>query len=163
MTEERPYSANYSIGFMFVVCIYYVLCGVCSIVFPDYYSGIPGINRGDEEVGFALALIILAILTMLYCGIPFAHKLSLMILLPLSVVNLHFVSLLKDVNVVDVISSIAFVSSVVLLVLKPCREYYEGWGFCPNHGRPWRELPPLLRCGQISLNVQFSVVFQWMI
>ena len=76
---NRPYTANYAIGFMFVTGIILFFQGMCGIAYPDIfdYFDVP------ENVIYLIAVlsIVMFVLSgMLFLGIPIAHKIALVVL-----------------------------------------------------------------------------------
>jgi len=122
---NRPYTANYAIGFMFVTGIILFFQGMCGIAYPDIfdYFDVP------ENVIYLIAVlsIIMFVLSgMLFLGIPIAHKIALVVLV------LDIGATLADldpesIGFLDFVLIILSISSIVLLLTKPNLEFYSGF------------------------------------
>ena len=123
---NRPYTANYAIGFMFVTGIIMFFQGMCGIAYPEIfdYFDVP------ENIIYLMALlsIIMFVLSgMLFLGFPFAHKMALVVLV------LGIGTVLADldptsIGFLDVVLIVLSLSSIVLLLTKPNLEFYSGFG-----------------------------------
>ncbi len=123
---NRPYTANYAIGFMFVTGIILFFQGMCGIAYPDIfdYFDVP------ENVIYLMAVlsIVMFVLSgMLFLGIPIAHKIALVVLV------LDIGATLADldpesIGFLDFVLIILSISSIVLLLTKPNLEFYSGFG-----------------------------------
>lgn len=123
---NRPYTANYAIGFMFVTGIILFFQGMCGIAYPDIfdYFDVP------ENVIYLIAVlsIIMFVLSgMLFLGIPIAHKIALVVLV------LDIGATLADldpesIGFLDFVLIVLSISSIVLLLTKPNLEFYSGFG-----------------------------------
>jgi hypothetical protein len=122
---NRPYTANYAIGFMFVTGIILFFQGMCGIAYPDIfdYFDVP------ENVIYLMAVlsIVMFVLSgMLFLGIPIAHKIALVVLV------LDIGATLEDldpesIGFLDFVLIILSISSIVLLLAKPNLEFYSGF------------------------------------
>lgn len=122
---NRPYTANYAIGFMFVIGIILFFQGMCGIAYPDIfdYFDVP------ENVIYLMAVlsIVMFVLSgMLFLGIPIAHKIALVVLV------LDIGATLADldpesIGFLDFVLIILSISSIVLLLAKPNLEFYSGF------------------------------------
>jgi hypothetical protein len=122
---NRPYTANYAIGFMFVTGIILFFQGMCGIAYPDIfdYFDVP------ENVIYLMAVlsIVMFVLSgMLFLGIPIAHKIALVVLV------LDIGATLADldpesIGFLDFVLIILSISSIVLLLAKPNLEFYSGF------------------------------------
>lgn len=122
---NRPYTANYAIGFMFVTGIILFFQGMCGIAYPDIfdYFDVP------ENVIYLIAVlsIVMFVLSgMLFLGIPIAHKIALVVLV------LDIGATLADldpesIGFLDFVLIILSISSIVLLLAKPNLEFYSGF------------------------------------
>ena len=122
---NRPYTANYAIGFMFVTGIILFFQGMCGIAYPDIfdYFDVP------ENVIYLMAVlsIVMFVLSgMLFLGIPIAHKIALVVLV------LDIGATLADldpesIGFLDFVLIILSISSIVLLLTKPNLEFYSGF------------------------------------
>ncbi|MBE6520524.1 MAG: hypothetical protein E7Z68_05360 [Thermoplasmata archaeon] len=122
---NRPYTANYAIGFMFVTGIILFFQGMCGIAYPDIfdYFDVP------ENVIYLIAVlsIVMFVLSgMLFLGIPIAHKIALVVLV------LDIGATLADldpesIGFLDFVLIILSISSIVLLLTKPNLEFYSGF------------------------------------
>lgn len=123
---NRPYTANYAIGFMFVTGIILFFQGMCGIAYPDIfdYLDVP------ENVIYLIAVlsIVMFVLSgMLFLGIPIAHKIALVVLV------LDIGATLADldpesIGFLDFVLIVLSISSIVLLLTKPNLEFYSGFG-----------------------------------
>lgn len=122
---NRPYTANYAIGFMFVIGIILFFQGMCGIAYPDIfdYFDVP------ENVIYLMAVlsIVMFVLSgMLFLGIPIAHKMALVVLV------LDIGATLADldpesIGFLDFVLIVLSISSIVLLLAKPNLEFYSGF------------------------------------
>ena len=122
---NRPYTANYAIGFMFVIGIILFFQGMCGIAYPDIfdYFDVP------ENVIYLMAVlsIVMFVLSgMLFLGIPIAHKIALVVLV------LDIGATLADldpesIGFLDFVLIVLSLSSIVLLLAKPNLEFYSGF------------------------------------
>ena len=122
---NRPYTANYAIGFMFVTGIILFFQGMCGIAYPDIfdYFDVP------ENVIYLMAVlsIVMFVLSgMLFLGIPIAHKIALVVLV------LDIGATLADldpesIGFLDFVLIVLSISSIVLLLTKPNLEFYSGF------------------------------------
>lgn len=122
---NRPYTANYAIGFMFVTGIILFFQGMCGIAYPDIfdYFDVP------ENVIYLMAVlsIVMFVLSgMLFLGIPIAHKITLVVLV------LDIGATLADldpesIGFLDFVLIVLSISSIVLLLTKPNLEFYSGF------------------------------------
>ncbi|MBR4697093.1 MAG: hypothetical protein IKP18_01445 [Candidatus Methanomethylophilaceae archaeon] len=122
---NRPYTANYAIGFMFVTGIILFFQGMCEIAYPDIfdYFDVP------ENVIYLMAVlsIVMFVLSgMLFLGIPIAHKIALVVLV------LDIGATLADldpesIGFLDFVLIVLSLSSIVLLLAKPNLEFYSGF------------------------------------
>ena len=122
---NRPYTANYAIGFMFVTGIILFFQGMCGIAYPDIfdYFDVP------ENVIYLMAVlsIVMFVLSgMLFLGIPIAHKIALVVLV------LDIGATLADldpesIGFLDFVLIVLSISSIVLLLAKPNLEFYSGF------------------------------------
>lgn len=122
---NRPYTANYAIGFMFVTGIILFFQGMCGIAYPDIfdYFDVP------ENVIYLMAVlsIVMFVLSgMLFLGIPIAHKMALVVLV------LDIGATLADldpesIGFLDFVLIVLSISSIVLLLAKPNLEFYSGF------------------------------------
>lgn len=122
---NRPYTANYAIGFMFVTGIILFFQGMCVIAYPDIfdYFDVP------ENVIYLMAVlsIVMFVLSgMLFLGIPIAHKIALVVLV------LDIGATLADldpesIGFLDFVLIVLSISSIVLLLAKPNLEFYSGF------------------------------------
>ena len=122
---NRPYTANYAIGFMFVTGIILFFQGMCGIAYPDIfdYFDVP------ENVIYLMAVlsIVMFVLSgMLFLGIPIAHKIALVVLV------LDIGATLADldpesIGFLDFVLIVLSLSSIVLLLAKPNLEFYSGF------------------------------------
>ncbi|MBR4226431.1 MAG: hypothetical protein IKR86_06640 [Candidatus Methanomethylophilaceae archaeon] len=131
---SRPYSANYAIGFIFVIGVMMFFQGMCVLAYPDVFrmNGIPE-DVIDTVAGLSIAMLVLPVL--LFLGIPMAHKASLMVLC-LSLFVEWMATNWETLDQVDVLTISLILLSMGLLLTKPCREYYSGWG--PEIQSEWR-------------------------
>ncbi len=123
---NRPYTANYAIGFMFVTGIIMFFEGMCGIAYPDIfdYFDVPG----DVIYLIAMLSIFMFLLSgMLFLGIPIAHKIALVVLvldIGTSLADLDPLSM----GFLDVVLIVLSMSSIVLLLTRPSVEFYSGFG-----------------------------------
>jgi hypothetical protein len=123
---NRPYTANYAIGFMFVTGIILFFQGMCGIAYPDIfdYFDVP------ENVIYLMAVlsIVMFVLSgMLFLGIPIAHKIALVVLVLDIGVTLADLDP-ESIGFLDFVLIILSISSIVLLLAKPNLEFYSGFG-----------------------------------
>ena len=122
---NRPYTANYAIGFMFVTGIILFFRGMCGIAYPDIfdYFDVP------ENVIYLMAVlsIVMFVLSgMLFLGIPIAHKIALVVLVLDIGVTLADLDP-ESIGFLDFVLIILSISSIVLLLAKPNLEFYSGF------------------------------------
>ena len=122
---NRPYTANYAIGFMFVTGIILFFQGMCGITYPDIfdYFDVP------ENVIYLMAVlsIVMFVLSgMLFLGIPIAHKIALVVLVLDIGVTLADLDP-ESIGFLDFVLIILSISSIVLLLAKPNLEFYSGF------------------------------------
>ncbi len=123
---NRPYTANYAIGFMFVTGIIMFFEGMCGIAYPDIfdYFDVPG----DVIYLIAVLSIFMFVLSgMLFLGFPIAHKIALVVLvldIGTSLADLDPLSM----GFLDVVLIVLSMSSIVLLLTRPSVEFYSGFG-----------------------------------
>ncbi|MBR3475753.1 MAG: hypothetical protein IKR87_00995 [Candidatus Methanomethylophilaceae archaeon] len=122
---NRPYTANYAIGFMFVTGIILFFQGMCGIAYPDIfdYFDVP------ENVIYLMAVlsIVMFVLSgMLFLGIPIAHKIALVVLVLDIGVTLADLDP-ESIGFLDFVLIILSISSIVLLLAKPNLEFYSGF------------------------------------
>lgn len=122
---NRPYTANYAIGFMFVTGIILFFQGMCGIAYPDIfdYFDVP------ENVIYLMAVlsIVMFVLSgMLFLGIPIAHKIALVVLVLDIGVTLTDLDP-ESIGFLDFVLIILSISSIVLLLAKPNLEFYSGF------------------------------------
>lgn len=123
---NRPYTANYAIGFMFVTGIILFFQGMCGIAYPDIfdYFDVP------ENIIYLMAVlsIVMFVLSgMLFLGIPIAHKIALVVLVLDIGVTLADLDP-ESIGFLDFVLIILSISSIVLLLAKPNLEFYSGFG-----------------------------------
>ena len=121
---NRPYTANYAIGFMFVTGIILFFQGMCGIAYPDIfdYFDVP------ENVIYLMAVlsIVMFVLSgMLFLGIPIAHKIALVVLVLDIGVTLADLDP-ESIGFLDFVLIVLSISSIVLLLAKPNLEFYSG-------------------------------------
>jgi hypothetical protein len=122
---NRPYTANYAIGFMFVTGIILFFQGMCGIAYPDIfdYFDVP------ENIIYLMAVlsIVMFVLSgMLFLGIPIAHKIALVVLVLDIGVTLADLDP-ESIGFLDFVLIILSISSIVLLLAKPNLEFYSGF------------------------------------
>lgn len=122
---NRPYTANYAIGFMFVIGIILFFQGMCGIAYPDIfdYFDVP------ENVIYLMAVlsIVMFVLSgMLFLGIPIAHKIALVVLVLDIGVTLADLDP-ESIGFLDFVLIVLSISSIVLLLAKPNLEFYSGF------------------------------------
>lgn len=122
---NRPYTANYAIGFMFVTGIILFFQGMCGIAYPDIfdYFDVP------ENVIYLMAVlsIVMFVLSgMLFLGIPIAHKIALVVLVLDIGVTLADLDP-ESIGFLDFVLIVLSISSIVLLLAKPNLEFYSGF------------------------------------
>ncbi len=122
---NRPYTANYAIGFMFVIGIILFFEGMCGIAYPDIFSYFD-LSEDTVYIIAALSVIIFALAVMLFLGVPLAQKLSVIFLMISIVTNLQDVDP-NYLDFLDIVVMVLSISSIVLLLYRPCREFYSGW------------------------------------
>ncbi len=123
---SRPYSANYAIGFMFVSGIILFFQGMCGIAYPEIFQYLD-VPDDIVYVIAVLSVVIFMLTIMLFLGIPLAHKLSIFSLIMSIATDLVDV----DLASIDFLGLVLFaisIASLILLLCKPCREFYKGWG-----------------------------------
>ena len=123
---NRPYTANYAIGFMFVTGIILFFQGMCGISYPEIfdYFDVP------ENVIYLMAVLSIVIFVlsgMLFLGFAFAHKMALVVLVLSIVTSLADLDPMS-IGFLDIVLIVLSISSIVLLLTKPNLEFYSGFG-----------------------------------
>ncbi len=124
---SRPYAANYAIGFMFVLGVCTVFQSMCALAYPELNP----MWKESAEAAAAVSIIssaILALASLLLVGISAAHKMTMVYMSVIAAISFTYMSR-DSFDFIEAITIGIALSTILLLATKPCREYYEGWGF----------------------------------
>ncbi|MBR6203847.1 MAG: hypothetical protein IKQ60_02115 [Candidatus Methanomethylophilaceae archaeon] len=123
---NRPYAANYAIGFMFVVGMTLLFEAMCALSYSDTF-GHNEFYSSVVEYFTLLSVLLLLLAGLLLAGMPVAQKASIAVMAILIALEIMSIKSEEAMNN-DYLMTALGILSVVLLMLKPSREYYAGWG-----------------------------------
>ncbi len=122
---NRPYSANYAIGFMFVTGIIMFFQGMCGIAYPEIFDYFE-LSQNTLYVIAVLSVIMFILSVLLFLGFPIAHKIAILVL-AIGIISDFDGADVYSMEFLDLVLIALSVASIILLLYKPCREFYKGW------------------------------------